>query len=203
MSFPKLQNGTSTNLWREPSVWSELGTDSRNWNTVLLLFLPLTMILEPKLPDKNSDALWDVDAVGLWDPLGIRKQPHEDWAGFVGLTGLTAMESNYMAAPGGMVGPSQCLSFYSRHEDCFAVYSFYFNLALSSLLPYLNFSQHMEAFCFPTQKKILLTVWSILGCQGNRRLVWTHQRVATFWRTMGKGAAKLCSGSGDGKAEVW
>lgn len=121
---------------------------------MLLLFLPLTMILEPKLPDKNSDALWDVDTVGLWDPLGIGKQPQEDWAGFVGLTGLTAMESNYMAAPGGMVGPSQCLSFYSRHEDCFAVYSFYFNLALSSLLPYLNV-EHVEAF--PARGGLLLS----------------------------------------------
>lgn len=61
---------------------------------MLLLFLPLTMILEPNLANNNQNALWDVNAVMLWDPLGLGKQPDKDWANSTDLTGLIAIEYN-------------------------------------------------------------------------------------------------------------
>lgn len=77
------------------------------------------MILEPKLAVNNENALWDVEAILLWDPLGIGKQHDKDWANSTGLPGLIAVESNYMAAPGDMVDHSQFHPFYYMHKDCF------------------------------------------------------------------------------------
>lgn len=47
---------TSTELSRELSMWLKLGTDFKSWNTMLLLFLSLTMIFEPNLTDNNWNA---------------------------------------------------------------------------------------------------------------------------------------------------
>lgn len=70
---------------------------------MFLLFLLLTSIFEPKLADNNLNTFWGINPVLFWDPLGIEKQPDEDWANSIGLAGLIAMESNHMAAPGGVV----------------------------------------------------------------------------------------------------
>ena len=85
----------------------------------------------------------------FWDLLRIERQPDEDWANPTGLAGLIAMGSNHMAAPGDTVGRSQLLQLYSMDKTVLlSVYSFPFNLALSSLLLPLNPSHKWRPFAF-------------------------------------------------------